>query len=124
MRILPVEPARIGAVEAEPSAADHLLDVGLAEAGVGAARARGSAVDAFVDAAQKQVAIEGDAARVRVEHFVNGHVSLLSADAGSVRFPWLLVTLGVGGRSLGLLPDDVGRCLVVTAPRTRKTVKV
>lgn len=78
--------AGIGAVEAEANAADQLLYVRLAEVGVGAARARSCAVDALVDTAQKQVAVEGDGARVRLEHFVNRHVTLLSARAGSVRF--------------------------------------
>ena len=57
--------AGIGAVEAEANAADQLLYVRLAEIGVGAARARSRAVDALVDTAQKQVAVEGDGARVR-----------------------------------------------------------
>jgi hypothetical protein len=78
--------AGIGAVEAEANAADQLLYVRLAEVGVGAARARSRAVDALVDTAQKQVAVEGDGARVRLEHFVNRHVTLLSARSGSVRF--------------------------------------
>ena len=78
--------AGIGAVEAEANAADQLLYVRLAEVGVGAACARSRAVDALVDTAQKQVAVGGDGARVRLEHFVNRHVTLLSARAGSVRF--------------------------------------
>ena len=81
--------AEIGAVEAEANAADELQYVRLAEVGVRTARAHSRAVDALVDTAQKQVAVEGDGARVRLEHFVNRHVTLLSARAGSVRFyPW------------------------------------
>jgi hypothetical protein len=74
--------AGIGAVEAEASASDHLVYVWLAEAGVCAARARTCAVDALVDTAQKQVAVEGDGARVRLEHFVDRHGTLLF---GSIR---------------------------------------
>ena len=72
--------AGIGAVEAEANAADHLTYVRLAEVGVCAARAGTSAVDALVDTAQKQVAVEGDGARVRLEHFVDRHVTLPSVD--------------------------------------------
>jgi hypothetical protein len=74
--------AGIGAVEAEASAADHLEHVWLAEVGVCAARARTSAVGALVDTVQKQVAVEGDGARVRLEHFVDRHVTLLSVRSG------------------------------------------
>jgi hypothetical protein len=76
--------ACVGAVEAEADAADQLLYVRLAEIGVGAARARSRAVDALVNTAQKQVAVEGDGARVRLQHLLNRHVTLLSARAGSV----------------------------------------
>jgi hypothetical protein len=77
--------AGIGAVEAEANAADQLLYVRLAEVGVGAARARSRAVDALVDTAQKQIAVEGGGARVRLEHFVNRYVTLLPVRAGLVR---------------------------------------
>src|SRR5512132_1101780 len=55
--------ARVGAVEAESNAANHLRHVWLCEVRVRAARAGRSAVDALFDAAHQQVTIENGGAR-------------------------------------------------------------
>lgn len=54
--------ARIGAVEAEPNAANELRQVALGQAGVCAGRAAGQTVETFVDTAEESGFVE--AARV------------------------------------------------------------
>ena len=71
------DPARrltgVGAVETPAYAADQVLDVVLAEAGVGAGGARGGAVEAVVDAAHERVAIGAGWVWMRLDQLLNGH---------------------------------------------------
>jgi hypothetical protein len=66
--------AHIGAVEVQPDAPHQLRHIRLAEARVGTGGTGGRAVEALVDAAQKQISIEADRARMPVQDFSNGHV--------------------------------------------------
>src|SRR5207247_402649 len=65
--------ACVGAVEAEANAADQLLQVFLAEAGVGAAGTGSGTVDAVLDTAQERVAIKAARLWMRLDHFSNCH---------------------------------------------------
>jgi hypothetical protein len=81
--------AGVGAVEVDPNAADQRLQVFLAEAGVGAAGTGGGTLGAVLDAAQELVAIKAARLRMRVDHFFDGHVPLLSRSTG-----WRLSRIG------------------------------
>jgi hypothetical protein len=50
--------AGVGAIEVEANAADQLLQIVLAQTGVGAGGAAGGAVEALLDTAQERLAIE------------------------------------------------------------------
>jgi len=66
--------AEIAAVQTEPNASQHVLDVGLGEASVGAARAAQGALRALADAAEEQLAVEVARARMGLHHVSNRHV--------------------------------------------------
>jgi hypothetical protein len=76
--------ANVGAVEAQANAAHQLLQVGLAEVGVGAARTRGGAVDAGLDTAHDHIAIAIGRLRMRLKHLSNRHFHSLEV-AGARR---------------------------------------
>ena len=65
--------AEVGAVEVESNAVDQLLQVFLAEVGVGAAGAGSGTFDAVLDAAQERVAIKAARLWMRVDYFLNRH---------------------------------------------------
>ena len=65
--------AEVGAVEVDSDAGDQVLQVFLAEAGVGAAGAGSGTFDALLDAAQERVAIKAARLWMRVEYFSNRH---------------------------------------------------
>jgi hypothetical protein len=73
--------ANVSAVEAQANAAHQLLQVGLAEVGVGAARTRGGAVDAALDTANDHIAIATCRLRMRLEHLSNRHFHSLGRGA-------------------------------------------
>lgn len=83
--------AQVGAVEAQANAPDQLLDVRLAEIGVGAGRARGGAIDAIVDAAEKHLLIDAARPRMHLDDVLNAHVvsfcrpAMRSAGEGDLR---------------------------------------
>ena len=65
--------AGVSAVEAQPDAADQLLDVFLTERGVGATDTGSGTVEAGFDATKKRLAIEAARLRVYLEDLPNGH---------------------------------------------------
>jgi hypothetical protein len=69
--------ADVGAVHAEPHAADHVPDVVFAEVRVGAARARKGAVVARLDTAHTRFEIAAERRGMRLEHLSNGHGSTI-----------------------------------------------
>jgi hypothetical protein len=70
--------ALVGAVLAEPNDAEHLVDVGLAQAGVAAGRTAGATVETLVDAAQERVAIHPSRVWMHLDDLVKGHVAPMS----------------------------------------------
>jgi hypothetical protein len=77
----PAAAQAISAIEVKANAADQLLHVLLAEAGVGAAGAGGGTVDTLVDAAHQPVAIGARPLRMRLDHLLNCHFVPLRARA-------------------------------------------
>ena len=67
--------AQVGAVETKANAAHQLLQVALAEVGIGATRTRGGAVDAGLNTAHHHIAIAAGWLRMRLEHLSNRHFS-------------------------------------------------
>jgi hypothetical protein len=70
--------AGIRAIEVEANAANQLLQLLLAETGVGAAGAAGGTVEALGDAAKERLSIKARRLWMRLDHFLNCHfLSLL-----------------------------------------------
>ena len=66
--------ALIGAIGAQSNDAPHLLDIGLAQAGVGACRTAGATVETLVDTAQERVAIHLGRVGMELDDLWVGHV--------------------------------------------------
>jgi hypothetical protein len=96
--------AGVCAVEAEANAPDQLLQVLLAEAGVGAAGTGTGTVEALLDTAQERVAIKGARLRMRLYQFSNCH------------FPSFLVPASLLRRRSPLDPLSKDGDLLVWAP--------
>jgi hypothetical protein len=69
--------ANVGAVEVEPYAPDQVGAIVLAETVVGAGGTASDAVEAFLNTAQKQVAIQGCRVRMQLEDLWKDHVRSL-----------------------------------------------
>jgi hypothetical protein len=70
--------ADVGAIEAQANAAHQLLQVALAEVGVGATRTDHSALAARLDAADAHIQIAAARLRMGLQHLSNRHFALLS----------------------------------------------
>jgi hypothetical protein len=64
---------RVDAVEAQPNHANHLLDIGFAQARVGAGRTASGTVETLVDTAQESVAIKISRLRMQLDDLLKGH---------------------------------------------------
>jgi hypothetical protein len=77
--------ADVGAVQAAANAPDHLLNIPLAEIGVGAAGTGSGAIGTGLDTADDRVEIAAGRLRMRLEHLSNGHFVSFLAPAGDRR---------------------------------------
>jgi len=75
--------AHVGAVEAEANDANHLVDIGFAQACVGAGRTTGGTVETLVDTAQESVVIHAGGLWMQLDDLLKGHVCPLSRSSGA-----------------------------------------
>ena len=71
--------AFVGAVEAESNDANHLAEVGFAQAGVGAGSAARAAIETFFDAPQQDLVIDVGRLWMQSEHLFESHAPLTSS---------------------------------------------